>query len=61
MKYTITRQFPLRQKMKKHGLTIEALATAVGVNKSTISRILSEKVEAKEETFIKISNYFKSL
>lgn len=61
MKYTITRTYPLRQKMKKHGLSIDALAEAVGLHPTTISRILSEKAEAKEETFIKISNYFKSL
>lgn len=50
MKYTITKEYPLKEKMYKKRLTIRQLALQSGVHYTQVSRLLSGKSIATEVT-----------
>jgi len=49
MKYTIIKDYPLKEKMDKKKLTIRQLAQAAGVHYTYVSRLLTGKSHATEE------------
>jgi plasmid maintenance system antidote protein VapI len=49
MKYTITKEYPLKEKMDKKKLNIRQLAEKAGVHYTYISRLLTGKSHATEE------------
>lgn len=49
MKYSITKEYPLREKMDKKRLTIRQLGVLAGVHYTYISRLLSGTSTATEE------------
>ena len=56
IRYTITREFPLRKKMDKANLTIRGLAKRSGVHYTYISRLLTGKSIASEAILEKLKS-----
>lgn len=49
MKYTVIKDYPLKEKMGKKKLTIRQLAEKAGVHYTYVSRLLTGKSTATEE------------
>jgi plasmid maintenance system antidote protein VapI len=49
MKYTVIKEYPIREKMDKKKLNIRQLAQAAGVHYTYVSRLLTGKSHATEE------------
>jgi len=56
MKYTIIKDYPLREKMDRKKLTIRQLSTLSGVHYTYISRLLTGKSVASEELKLKLES-----
>lgn len=56
MKYTIIKDYPLREKMENKKLTIRQLSNLSGVHYTYISRLLTGKSVASEELKLKLES-----
>jgi len=56
IRYTITKEYPLRKKMDKAGLTIRQLGERSGVHYTYISRLLTGKGIASEAILEKLKS-----